>query len=93
MLAELADTAPPSQEDFGFHHPLSDIQLAVFGVENWHVLPFHGGLFDQPESLVWDMVRYINLRDTVRNPDNPVIYARPDAYEAQPETDVRKLEL
>lgn len=93
VLAEIADTSPPSRDDFGFHYDLPDIQLAVFGVENWHVLPFEGGLFDQPESLIWDMIRYINLRDEVRSPDNPVIYAAPDAYEEQPETDVRKLTL
>ena len=93
MLAELADTSPPSRDDFGFHHPLPDIQLAVFGAENWHVLPFAGGLFDQPESLIWDMVRYVNLRDEVRNPANPTIYADPDVYEEQPESEVKKLTL
>lgn len=92
MLADIADTTAPPQEDFGFHHALPDVQLAVFGVENWHVLPYAGGLFDQPETLIWDMVRYINLRDEVRNPNNPAIYAPPDAYEEQ-QSEVRKMSL
>jgi hypothetical protein len=91
-LAALADRAPSPDDDFGFHHALPDIQLAVFGVENWHVLPYTGGLFDQPEALIWDMVRYINLRDGVQDPDNPLVYAPPDAYEEQ-ESTVKKMEL
>lgn len=91
VLAELADPSTPPQDDFGFHHELDVIQLAVFGVENWHVLPYAGGLFDQPEALIWDMVRYINLRDTVRSPDNPTIYASPDAYEDQDEGEAKRM--
>lgn len=86
----MADTTPSHNDDFGFHHELQDVQLAVFGVENWHVLPFPGGLFEQPETLIWDMVRYINLRDAVRDPNNPVIYATPDVHQEQPPTKVKK---
>jgi len=85
-LASIADITPPRHDDFGFHHELQDVQLAVFGVEQWHVLPYPGGLFEQPETLIWDMVRYINLRDAVRDPDNPTIYAPPDAYQEQQST-------
>lgn len=93
VLAELADSFAPSHDDFGFHHALADIQLAVFGVENWRVLPYAGGLFDQPEALIWDMVRYINLRDEVQNPDNPTVYAPEDAYEEQTEGDAKRVSL
>lgn len=92
-MAELADTTAPPQDDFGFHHELDVVQLAVFGVESWQVLPYAGGLFDQPETLIWDMVRYINLRDAVRSPDNPTIYAPPDAYEDQPEGEAQRMSL
>lgn len=92
MLADMASTPAPPRDDFGFHHALADVQLAVFGVENWHVLPYTGGLFDQPEALIWDMVRYINLRDDVRNPDNPTIYAPLDAYEDQTD-DAKRMSL
>jgi hypothetical protein len=92
VLADLADTTPPPHDDFGFHHDLASVQMAVFGAEHWHVLPYPGGLFDQPETLLWDMIRYINLRDEVRNPDNPVIYAPPDAYEDQ-ETEIKRTTL
>jgi hypothetical protein len=67
------------------------VQLAVFGVEHWQVLPFAGGLFDQPETLLWDMIRYINIRNGVE--DSDAIFAPPDAYEDQPESDVRKITL
>lgn len=93
VLAQLADTTPSPHDDFGFHHDLADVQLAVFGAEMWHVLPYPGGLFDQPESLLWDMVRYMNIRDEVRNPDNPTVYAPEDAYEEQSDGEAKRTTL
>lgn len=84
---------PPDPEALGFHHDDFCVELAVFGVEIWHVLPFAGGLFDQPESLIFDMVRWQNEHRRVTDPDNPVWYTDPEAYEEQPETEAKRLSL
>jgi hypothetical protein len=84
VYAEMANAIPlpPELTDtFGLHWGKEDVQLAVYGVEEWHVLPFAGGLFDQPESLIFDMIRYSNKRREVL--DDDTIHAPPDAYEEQ----------
>jgi hypothetical protein len=86
-------TPPPDATGLGFHHDTFLVELAVFGVEAWHVLPFAGGLFDQPESLIFDMVRWQNENRRVNDPDNPTLYTDPDAYEEQPDTEVKRLSL
>jgi phage terminase large subunit-like protein len=85
VYAEMANAEPPPPEltdSFGLHWSKEDVQLAVYGVEEWHVLPFAGGLFDQPESLLFDMIRYRNKRREVL--DDGTIHAPPNAYEDQP---------
>lgn len=75
------DTPPETDPDIGFHHDVFDVELAVFGVEQWHVLPFAGGMFDQPETLLMDMIRYIGARARCREESDGLIPAPPDAYE------------
>jgi hypothetical protein len=58
----------------------------VFGVEHWHVLPYAGGLFDQPENLINDMLRYIAHRSQVQDENDVRIYAPPNAYDDLDET-------
>lgn len=81
------DTSPETESDIGFHHDLFDVELAVFGVEQWHIPPFPGGLFDQPESLLMDMIRYIGARARVREESAGLVTAPPDAYEDYEDTE------
>jgi hypothetical protein len=95
VYAEMANAIPSPPEctdTFGLHWSKEDVQLAVYGVEEWHVLPFAGGLFDQPESLLYDMIRYSNKRREVLG--DGTIHAPPDAYEEQPfEEPVKRIQL
>jgi hypothetical protein len=83
-MAAWADHSLPPDDDadtLGFHHLVYDVELAVFGVEHWHVLPYAGGLFDQPETLINDMLRYIASRSRARDENEGRIYAPSDAYD------------
>lgn len=78
----LKDRTPPeTNPDIGFHNELFDVELAVFGIEVWGVLPFAGGLFDQPEALLQDMLRYIGQRAAVQAEAEGLVVAPDDAYE------------
>lgn len=95
VLADIAGTTPPSpddnREDFGFHHDYFDVKLVTLCADLWGWTP--NQTLNQPETFLWDMLRYKNLTDEVRDPNNPIVYADPDVYEEQPESEAKRISL
>lgn len=44
---------------------MEDVKLAVWGFEQGF-LPYAGGLFDQPKTLLYDMIEWLNARESIR---------------------------
>lgn len=88
----MAGQAPPPHDEttddpFGLHWDIESVKLAVIGID-WGFLPFPGGFFDQPESLIYDVLRYKNKQAEIR--DDGQVHAPPDMEQDQPITETVK---
>jgi hypothetical protein len=57
---------PKPYGDFGFFNRLDDIELWVFYLENYQLLPFAGAVMDQPSDVLHDIHQYIGIRERLR---------------------------
>lgn len=58
---------PKPYGDFGFYNDVVDIELWVFYLENYQILPFSGALTDQPEDVLIDMHQFISIREYLKH--------------------------
>lgn len=57
---------PKPYGDFGFFNQLNDVELWVFYLENYQLLPFKGAVMDQPNDVLHDIHQYIAIRERLR---------------------------
>lgn len=95
-LAASKTYRPPPYDDetFSLQWALEDVRLAVWGFEQGF-LPFAGGLFDQPKSLLDDMVAWMNARESVKKEGGVYSNApiNEESYEEQSKTGLASVEL
>lgn len=63
----------PENDDFGFHYPFSYVELIAEILErsNFSAWPEPGGVDDQDAFLLADMLRYLRLKESIRQEITP----------------------
>ncbi len=59
------DYEPPPLGDYGFYHDVGDVELWAHYLTQYGVLPYSGGLLDQPDAILEDIGRYLGIRARV----------------------------